>query len=65
MTSIWVESLGRSFEGALALLESAIRDCTDELWESSMWGDPSGIATWTCTAPTGSSSSPTACCAMR
>ena len=40
MTSIWVESLGRSFEGALALLESAIRDCTDELWESSMWEVP-------------------------
>ena len=40
MTSIWVESLGRNFEGALALLEAAIRDCTDELWESSMWEVP-------------------------
>ena len=40
MTSIWVESLGRNFEVALALLEAAIRDCTDELWESSMWEVP-------------------------
>ncbi len=32
-----MESLGRNFEGALDLLEAAIRDCTDELWESSMW----------------------------
>ncbi len=40
MASIWVESLGRSFEEALRLLEAAIRDCTDELWESSMWEVP-------------------------
>src|SRR5580693_4692586 len=37
MTSIWVESLGRNFESALDLLEAAIRDCTDALWEASMW----------------------------
>ncbi len=37
MTSIWVESLGRSFEQALDLLAAAVRDCTDELWETSMW----------------------------
>lgn len=40
MTSIWVESLGRTFENALSLLEAAIRDCTDALWESSMWEVP-------------------------
>jgi hypothetical protein len=40
MTSIWVESLGRNFEAALALLEAAMRDCTNELWESSMWEVP-------------------------
>ncbi len=40
MTSIWVERLGRNFEAALALLEAAIRDCTDELWGSSMWEVP-------------------------
>jgi hypothetical protein len=37
MPSIWVESLGRSFEQALDLLAAAVRDCTDELWESPMW----------------------------
>ena len=37
MTSIWVESLGRSFDEALDLLAAALRDCTDDLWDSSMW----------------------------
>ena len=37
MTSIWVESLGRTFDQALDLLAAAVRDCTDDLWESSMW----------------------------
>ena len=37
MTSVWVASLGHSFEGALDLLAAAVRDCTDELWESRMW----------------------------
>lgn len=40
MASIWVESLGRSFEQALDLLAAAVRDCTDELWETSMWQVP-------------------------
>jgi hypothetical protein len=40
MTSIWVESLGRNFEAALDLMAAAVRDCTDELWESSMWEVP-------------------------
>ena len=40
MTSIWVESLGRNFEAALDLIAAAVRDCTDELWESSMWEVP-------------------------
>jgi hypothetical protein len=40
MTSIWVESLGRTFEEALDLLTAAVRDCTDELWELSMWEVP-------------------------
>ena len=37
MASVWVESLGRSFERALDLLAAAVRDCTDELWETAMW----------------------------
>jgi hypothetical protein len=40
MTSICVESLGREFEQALDLLAAAVRDCTDELWEASMWEVP-------------------------
>jgi hypothetical protein len=40
MTSIWVESLGRNVAEALDLLEAAVRDCTDALWESSMWTVP-------------------------
>lgn len=40
MASIWVESLGRSFEQALDLLAAAVRDCTDELWETAMWRVP-------------------------
>ena len=37
MASIWVESVGRSLEQALDLLAAAVRDCTDELWETTMW----------------------------
>ena len=40
MTSIWVESLGRGFGEALDLLAAAVRDCTDELWESAHVGGP-------------------------
>jgi hypothetical protein len=40
MASIWVESLRRSFERALDLLAGAVRDCTDELWETTMWEVP-------------------------
>jgi hypothetical protein len=40
MASIWVESLGRSFEQALDLMAAAVRDCTDELWEMPMWDVP-------------------------
>ena len=31
--SIWVESLGRNCDAALDLLTTALRDCTDDLWE--------------------------------
>ncbi len=40
MATIWVESLGRNFDQALDLLAAAVRDCTDELWEASMWRVP-------------------------
>lgn len=40
MTSIWVESVGRGFQQALDLLAAAVRDCTDEVWNESMWEVP-------------------------
>ena len=43
VASIWVESLGQSFEQALDLLAAALRACTDELWESSMWEVPADL----------------------
>ncbi len=44
MGSIWVESLGRIFDGALDLLADAVRDCTDDLRETSMWDVPTSDA---------------------
>lgn len=40
MATIWLESLGRSFDAALDLLAAAVRDCPDALWESPMWRVP-------------------------
>jgi hypothetical protein len=40
MTSIWVESLGGRFQRAFDLMEAAVRDCTDELWQANMWEVP-------------------------
>jgi hypothetical protein len=53
MISIWVESLGRNFEGSLGLLEASIRDCTDALWETSMWVVPARDADTELTGPDG------------
>jgi hypothetical protein len=53
MSSIWVESLGRNFESSLGLLEAATRDCTDELWETSMWVVPARDADAELTGPDG------------
>ena len=38
MAAIWVDSIGRSLDGALDRLAAALQDCPDELWETSMWG---------------------------
>ena len=51
MTSIWVESVSRSFDDALDLLSAAVRDCPDELWESSMWDVPGSEAEQRRSAP--------------
>lgn len=40
MASIWVESLGRSFDQALDLLAGAVGECTEEMWETPMWQVP-------------------------
>ena len=40
MASIWVVSLARSFEQALDLFAAAVRDCSGDLWETSMWPVP-------------------------
>lgn len=40
MTSIWVDGLERSFDTALEMLAAAVRDCTNGLWETSMWVVP-------------------------
>jgi hypothetical protein len=40
VTSIWVECLGRNFEEALDLIQAAVQDCTDELWQGTMWPVP-------------------------
>src|SRR5262245_23926412 len=45
MASIWVDSVGRSFEQSLDLLAGAVRDCNDELWESPMWPFHANFAT--------------------
>jgi hypothetical protein len=46
MASIWVESLAATFEHSFGLLEAAIQDCTDELWESGMWEVAEGDAAY-------------------
>ena len=40
MTSIWVDCLGHNFGQGFDLLEAAVRDCSNELWETSMWQVP-------------------------
>src|SRR2546423_15562561 len=41
---MWVESLGGNFQQALGLMEAAIRDCPDELWQANMWEVPDDAA---------------------
>jgi hypothetical protein len=40
MTSVWVESLDGRFQRAFDLIEAAVRDCTDALWQANMWQVP-------------------------
>ena len=40
MTNAFLQSMARNFEDALRLMEAALSDCPDELWEASMWQVP-------------------------
>src|SRR5439155_4297549 len=40
VSSTWVASLGPNFQTALDLMEAAVQDCTDELWQANMWEVP-------------------------
>src|SRR6185312_993829 len=37
MSNPLVQSLARNFEVALRLMEAALRDCPDDLWETDLW----------------------------
>ena len=37
MVSVWVESLQERFDRAFDLIEAAVLDCTEEVWQSNMW----------------------------
>lgn len=47
MSSVFVQSLGAGFEHALRMLEAAIEDCPDDLWQGDLWPDaPTGPTDW-------------------
>ena len=39
MTNPFVQSMASNFEQALRLMEAALTDCPDELWETDLWPD--------------------------
>lgn len=39
VTNVFVQSMNRNFEEALQLMEAALTDCPDELWETDLWPD--------------------------
>jgi hypothetical protein len=39
MANPFVQSMASNFEEALRLMEAALTDCPDELWESDLWPD--------------------------
>jgi hypothetical protein len=44
VTSVFVQSVSKNFDEALRLLEAALRDCPDELWETDLWPDEAPTA---------------------
>lgn len=49
MTHVFVQSLASNFDVALRLMETALSDCTDDLWQRDLWPDEATTAP----APTG------------
>ena len=39
VTNAFVQSTARNFEDALRLMEAALSDCPDRLWETDLWPD--------------------------
>lgn len=44
MANPYVQSMASNFEQALRLLEAALRDCPDDLWETDLWPDEAPTA---------------------
>ena len=44
VTNPFVQSYARNFDDALRLLEAALSDCPEELWETDLWPDEASIA---------------------
>ena len=44
MANPFVDSVARNFEQALRLLEAALADCPDDLWETDLWPDEAPTA---------------------
>lgn len=39
VTDAFVQSLARNFQAALRLMEAAVSDCPDDLWQTDLWPD--------------------------
>jgi hypothetical protein len=39
VSNAFVESMAHNFEQALRLMEAALTDCPDELWQTDLWPD--------------------------
>lgn len=43
MTNALVQSIARNFEDSLGLMEAALSDCPDGLWETDLWPDEASM----------------------
>lgn len=44
VTTLFVESVASNFAGALRLMEAALTDCPEKLWETDLWPDDAAMA---------------------